>query len=289
MLPEGHLDVRVSRSTSTNVFTTMIYRKPNFAGLMTNWNSFVPSSYKKASVVSLIQRALSVCSTYSLLNNELNRVRYYCHLNGYPRGFVDTRIGIGLTKYLNRSNNDESDLPVGGCEKQRLFVEIPFIGEQTDLMKKKIQHLTGSIRPDLDIRFVAKPPRTVQTFFPTKDPVPKHLQSNTVYVAPCKKCGDTYVRMTKRQTVTRLCEHGAPKDTFDRKNNNNIDGVQPITVQQQTRSSRSTTTKAKAKQQQQEPPLRRTSRIRNQTATFATTVTNTNDGRQRQHATKERR
>ena len=58
--------------------------------------------------------------------------------------------------------------------------------------------------------------------------------------------------MTKRQTVTRLCEHGVPKDTFDRKINNIVDGVQPITVQQQARSSRSTTTKAKAKQQQQQ-------------------------------------
>ena len=107
-----------------------------------------------------------------------------------------------------------------------------------------------------------------------------------MYAATCKECGDTYVGMTKRQTVTRLCEHGAPKDTFDRKTNNNIYGVQPITVQQQTQSSRSTTTKAKAKQQQQEPPLRRTSRIRNRTETLATTVTNTNNDRQSDHTTK---
>ena len=141
----------------------------------------------KASIVSMIQRALSVCSTYSLLDDELNKIRHYCRLNGYPRDFVNTRIGIGLTKYLDKnSNNEESNLPVAGCDKQRLFVEIPFIGEQTDLMKKKIQQLTESIRPDLDVRFVAKPPRTVQTFFPTKDPVPKHLQSNTVYAATCK-------------------------------------------------------------------------------------------------------
>ena len=91
--------------------------------------------------------------------------------------------------------------------------------------------------------------------------------------------------MTKQQTITRLCEHGAPKDTFDRKTNNNVDGVQPITVQQQTRSSRSTTTKAK-QQQQQEPPLRRSSPIRNRRATLATTVTNTNGDRQSDHTTK---
>ena len=203
---------------------------------------------------------------------------------------VDTLIGIGLTKYLNRNNDEESNLPVGGCEKQRLYVEVPFIGNQTEPMKKKIQHLTGSIRPDLDVRFVAKPPRTVKTFFPTKDPLPKHLQSNTVYATTCKDCGDTYVGMTKRQTVTRLCEHGAPKEAFDRETNNNVDRAQPITVQQRTRSSRNTTAKVKAKQQQQQqhqtPPLRRSSRIQNRTATLATTVTNTNDDRQSDHTTK---
>jgi hypothetical protein len=185
---------------------------------MTNWNSFVPFSHKKASVVSIIQRTLSICYTYSLLDFELKEIKYYSHLNGYPRSFVDTLIGIGLTKYLNRNNNDPN-LPVAGCDKQRLYVEVPFIGKQTDLMKK-IQNLTGSIRPDLDIRFLAKPLSAVQTFFPTKDRVPKHLQSNTVYATRCKDCGDTYVGMTKRQTATRLCEHGAPKDTFYPPDNN---------------------------------------------------------------------
>ena len=162
------LDVRVTRSISANVFTTTIYRKPTFTGLMTNWNSFVPFSYKKASVVSMIQRALSVCSTYSLLDIELNKVRYYCQLNGYPRGFVDTLIGIGLTKYLNRNNNDQSDLPVAGCAKQRLFVEVPYIGNHTESIKKKIQHLTGSIRPDLDVRFVAKTPTSRADILPNE-------------------------------------------------------------------------------------------------------------------------
>ena len=265
---------------------TIIYCKANFTRLMTNWNSFVPFSYKKASVVSMIQRALSVCSTYYLLDIEFKEIRYYSHLNGYLRGFVDTLIGIGLTKHPNRNNN-ETNLPVSGCDKQRLYVEVPFIGAQTDLMKKKIQHLAGSTRPDLDIRFVAKPPRAVQTFFPTKDRVPKHLQSSTVYATACKDCGDTHVAMTKRQTVTRLYEHGAPKNTFDPPANN-INVAEPINVPQQTRSSRNTTSRAKA-QQQPEPPLRRSSRIRNRPVALATTVTNKNDDRQSIHTTAVRK
>ena len=117
--------------------------------------------------MSTIQWALSVCSTSPPLNIELDEVWNYSYLNGYTSDFVDTLIGIGLTKYLNR-NNKEPNLSVAICERQRMCVEVSFIGKQTEPMKKKIQHLTGSIRPDLDVRFVAKPPRAVQTFFPTK-------------------------------------------------------------------------------------------------------------------------
>ena len=59
-------------------------------GLMTNWNSYVPFSYKKANVVSMIQRALPVCSTYSLLDIELKKIQHYSYFNGYPPGFADT-------------------------------------------------------------------------------------------------------------------------------------------------------------------------------------------------------
>jgi predicted GIY-YIG superfamily endonuclease len=265
---------------------------------MTNWSSFVPFSYKKASVVSMIQRAISVCSSYSLLAVELDEIRRICQLNGYPRGFVDTRIGIGLTKYLNKKQNDnnnseESNVPVaaGGGEKDLMYVEVPFIGDQTDLMKRKLQRLSETIRPDLDVRFYAKPPRAVRTFFPNKAPVPKHLQSNTVYAVTCEDYGDTYVGMTKRQTITRLNEHGAPKNLFDRSNNNNnsnVDTVEPIDSQQQVRTSKKTSG-VKPQQQQQQPPVRRSSRVRNQNETLATTVTNDNKDRESAHVVKKRK
>ena len=251
-------------------------------------SSFVPFSYKKASVVSRIQRAISVCSSYSLLAVELDEIRRICQLNGYPRGFVDTRIGIGLTKYLNKTNNnnsnsEESNLPVAGCDKDRMYVEVPFIGDQTDQMEKKLQHLSATIRPDLDVRFYAKPPRSVRTFFPNKVPVPKHLQSNTVYTVKCEDCGDTYVGMTKRQTITRQNEHGAPRDLFERakkrKKNNNEDTDKPIDSQQQAPASTNTTTEVKTQQQQQQqkvPPRRSSSRVRERIAALATQVTNKN-------------
>ena len=248
------------QQAQTFIFDTTIHRKETFTGLMTNWHSFVPFSYKKSSVVSMIQRALSICSTYSLLDKELLKIRTVCQDNDYPIDFIDTRIGIGLTKYLNRSNNNnnnEPNIPVSGCEKRRMYVEIPFIGKQTEIMKKKISQLTAESRPDLDIRYVAKPPPSVRTLFPTKDPVPIHLQSDVVYAVKCKECGDTYVGKTIRQCGRRLEEHGAPNRTLDRQTNIDESDDEAATSNVQSnhnpRPGRATTTTRDLVEQQPQP------------------------------------
>jgi hypothetical protein len=247
------------QQAQTFIFDTTIHRKETFTGLITNWHSFVPFSYKKSSVVSMIQRALSICSTYSLLDQELTKIRSVCQQNGYPLGFVDTRIGIGLTKYLNKHNNNEPRIPVSGCEKRRMYVEIPFIGKQTEMMKQKISRLTAESRPDLDIRYVAKPPPSVRTLFPTKDPVPIQLQSDVVYAVKCKDCGDTYVGKTIRQCGRRLEEHGAPNKTLDRPSNiDRSDGEIATSNGQHNNKPRTGRTTTTTEADQQAPTLRRT-------------------------------
>jgi hypothetical protein len=85
-------------------------------------------------------------------------------------------------------------------------------------MKTTIQHLTGSIRPDLDVHCAAKSSSVGQAFFVMKDRIPNHLQSNTVNATACKDCADNYVWMTKRQAITRLRKCGAPKVPVGRPN-----------------------------------------------------------------------
>ena len=273
---------------TTYIFDTTIFRKETFTGLMTNWHSFVPFSYKKSSVVSMIKRALSICSTYSLLTEEFDKIRTICQKNDYPAWFIDIRIGIGLSKYLEKMKTNEPHLPVSGCPKRRMFIEIPYIGEQTDALKKKISRLTAESRPDLDIHYVAKPPRSVKTFFPTKDPVPKHLQSDIVYAAKCKDCGDTYVGKTERQCNRRLREHGAPKDTFDRnpgtdESENTLDIVSS-TKNKTHHNRKSRKDKIEAKQL----PTRRSSRIRNKKEAMVNNSSNQKIEQQITHATTER-
>ena len=207
------LDVRVTRSPDRRTFETTIYRKPTFTGLMINWDSFVPMQYKKAGIDSMVRRALSICSSYTSLTAEFDEVRRIGQANGYPISFIDTHIGIGLSRHL-RKNDDKQDV-VLGCQKKRMYVEIPYTGQTTITMKKQFSHLSGKLRPDLDVRFFTKPPASVQTFFRNKDPVTKHMQSNIVYSVKCSDCDHSYIGKTDRQAVRRMREHGAPKKTFD--------------------------------------------------------------------------
>ena len=163
----------------------------------------------------MIHRTLAMCSTYSSLAIEFENIRQIGLRNGYPLSFLDTRIGIGLSKYLKKTTTPSNT--IAGCEKKRMYLEIPYTGSATDSFKKKLSRIGGKIRPDLDLRFFARPPSSVQSFFQTKDPVSKYLQSNIVYFIKCSDCGDLYVGETERQAIRRLWEHGAPKTLFQDK------------------------------------------------------------------------
>ena len=182
---------------------------------MINWDSFVPMQYKKAGIDSMIRRALSICSSYMSLTAEFDEVRRIGQANGYPLSFIDTHIDIGLSNHLGK--NEKKQEVVLECKKKQMYVEIPFTGQTTQTMKKQFSHLSGKLRPDLDVRFFTKPPASVQTFFRNKDPVTKHMQSNIVYSVKCSDCDHSYIGKTDRQAVRRMREHGAPKETFDKR------------------------------------------------------------------------
>ncbi|CAF1632125.1 unnamed protein product, partial [Didymodactylos carnosus] len=160
----------------------------------------------KAALVSTIQRALSICTDYARLNDEFNQIRPITRQNEYPRAFVDTTTGVGLNEWYQRQNEDlKVDAPVSGCEKKRMYMELPYVENPIKVFYKKIKHPAGKIRPDIDRdkSVYIKTSISVSNFFQTKDPVPKHLQSEIVYSAKCGNCNYNYVGKTERQKIMR--------------------------------------------------------------------------------------
>jgi hypothetical protein len=106
------LDVQVTRSSERHTFETTIYMKPVFTGLTTQWNSFVPMSYKKASIDSMTRRALSICSTYPSWSAEFDDRRRIGQADNYPLSFINAHIGIGLNKYPTKKDDTNSPSPL---------------------------------------------------------------------------------------------------------------------------------------------------------------------------------
>ncbi|CAF4940111.1 unnamed protein product, partial [Rotaria socialis] len=191
------LDVLITRSTGYQLFETTIYRKPTYADLLTNYHSYVSMQYKNGGIITMVNRALIICSTYTSLAAEFIEIRRIGLLNGYTSSFIDTIIGIKLSQY-RKKNNDVIQSPQSGPDvKKRMYVEIPFIENATKEFRNKITHLCNKLRLDLDIQFFMKPSPAVQMLYQTKDPTNKKMKSDVVYSIKCTQCQHSYIELRR--------------------------------------------------------------------------------------------
>ena len=80
-----------------NKFTTSVYCKPTFSGVFSNFESFVPNSYKYALISTLLHRALKLCSNFELFHKEIENLKNIFRKNGYPVNLTD----FCIKKHLN--------------------------------------------------------------------------------------------------------------------------------------------------------------------------------------------
>ena len=85
------LDIFIEKADAK--FSTSVYRKPTYTGLLTNFDSFIPLNYKKGLIFSLITRCFNISSTYALFCIELEKLKIIFMPNGFP-----TRHSITLLK-----------------------------------------------------------------------------------------------------------------------------------------------------------------------------------------------
>ena len=67
------LDIKIFRDNGK--FQTSVYRKPTFSGVLTNFESFLPISYKYNLVSTLLHRGFMICSSYRTLHLEILKLK----------------------------------------------------------------------------------------------------------------------------------------------------------------------------------------------------------------------
>ena len=94
------LDIKVNRFN--NSFSTNIYRKVTFSGVFTNFESFIPISYKPNLIFTLLFRAFKLCSNFELFHQEILNFKDIFKRNGYPGNFIDACIKRYLKPSFHR-------------------------------------------------------------------------------------------------------------------------------------------------------------------------------------------
>ena len=111
------LDVKICGEN--NKFTTSVFRKPTFSGVSTNFDSFIPISYKHGLVNTLMFQCYKICSSYEKFHNEIVYLQEIFKCNRYPNDFVDICIKKLFDKlYITKK-----------IYQTKLLIILPFLGD----------------------------------------------------------------------------------------------------------------------------------------------------------------
>ena len=75
------LDILISKGQE---FTTSIYRKPTYSGIYSHFKSYTPLIYKRGLISCLIFRIFHLCSNWSIIHDEINKLKCFLLVNKLP-------------------------------------------------------------------------------------------------------------------------------------------------------------------------------------------------------------
>ena len=197
------LDIRITRKT--DIFETSVYRKPTFSGVYLNFKSYAPEVYKEGLVKCLLFRIYKLCSSWSIIHEEINTLKRILINNKYPLNFIN----YCIKKFLDNcfvekcpeNNNAENS------SKEEFTIVLPFLGNQSNVIRKQLKKLFSDSYSTAKLKIVFKSGVKIGNFFKFKDTIPSHIRSLVVYKFACSSCNATYIGKTKRHHKVRMCEH----------------------------------------------------------------------------------
>ena len=194
------LDVLIRLGTDLKFHTTS-YRKPTYTGLLTNFFSFTPSSYKTGLVRTLIDRALKINSSRSTFYTDCGKIKFYLQKNSFPLKLLDSIIAKVISdKTSSRSvNTDDRPSP--------RYYKLPFIGNFSSIAQKKLNSIIKHCCKDTVAVKLVFTPFKIGSLFSLKDSLPLTHKSHVVYKFSCAGCNASYIGETTRQLGVRANEH----------------------------------------------------------------------------------
>ena len=190
------LDVLVH--AENDIFSTSVYRKSTFTGLLTNFTSFIPTSYKIGLIKTLINRCYEISSSWMLFNTEIEEIKKLLSKDLFPTHLIEKEIKNFLIKKYSKP--DEKP------ESKFNYFKLPYIGDCSKSLNVQLNKLCKNYCKEVKIRLVYAPYK-IGSMFSLKDNLPSDLKSNVVYKFQCRRCNASYIGETQRHINVRIKEH----------------------------------------------------------------------------------
>ena len=125
----------VLNDNSSSKLVTSVYRKPTYAGLLTNYNSFTSPNYKKGLIKTLIDRTFCINSTWSGFHYDILNLKSVLQKNEFPLKLTVKSISKYLSNNVFKQKENEQ-MPLLESSKKR-FYKLPYMGNFSIQTKKK--------------------------------------------------------------------------------------------------------------------------------------------------------
>jgi len=177
------------------------FQKPTFSGRFLNYNSQHPFIHKKGTILSLIDRVITL-SHPKFHKKNFDLIIKILMDNGYPLRLIFTTIRKRLRQRFARDGSHESSRKNKPDDRStETFFTVPYI---LPIAKKFMQFFKNIHFCKLAFTCYNKLSRYIKAH---KDSIPLTSRPNVVYKINCQNCEASYVGQTKRMLNTRIGEH----------------------------------------------------------------------------------
>ena len=192
------LDVLVTRE---GTFRTSLYRKPTFSGLYSNFKSFMPDSYKKGLIFTLLHRAFVLCCDWNKFHEEVTFLKEIFRKNAFPEFLTERCVKVFLDKIFVPKKK------LITVPKKELRISLPFLGKQSLQVRKSLTKFIGKNFPFCKLQVTFNSNNRLRNFLNFKDKLPISVRSHVLYRYTCDGCNAVYLGKTRRHYGVRVFEH----------------------------------------------------------------------------------
>ena len=180
-------DVSIAFAIFSNAFartlTSSWFLLPTRSGLLTNFLSFSPFSYKLGLTRTLVDRTFKIKSTWTGFHNNIKELINILEKSQFPSCLVNSIVQQHLSiKFFDSTSRVSTEISPN--ETSTHYYKLPLVGPFLSIDQHRIRRLTQCFCKDLDIKLVFAPYK-IKNSFVVKDAIPKSSRPRIVYKFSC--------------------------------------------------------------------------------------------------------